>query len=105
MFYQLARGDPWLIHSPQDTFEAARMPGKTVNDILLHNLTALEVRKANHATSYMTQFLTYHRRRRINALMRLLCVSCPSAIEFSAILFLPNQAQILLDHFNVLDEL
>ena len=36
----------------------------------------------------------------------LLSVSCPSATEFSAILyFLPDQAQILLDHFNVLDEL
>ena len=37
----------------------------------------------------------------------LLCVSCPSANEFSAIFFLllPDQAQILLDHFNVLDEL
>ena len=35
----------------------------------------------------------------------LLCVSCRSANEFSAILFLQDQAQILLDHFNVLDEL
>ena len=37
----------------------------------------------------------------------LLCVSCPSATEFSAILFyfLPDQAQTHLDHFNVLDEL
>ena len=38
---------------------------------------------------------------------QVLCVSCPSANEFSAILFLllPDQAQILLDHFYALDEL
>ena len=43
----------------------------------------------------------------VEFLFRLLCVSYPSAAEFSAILFLllPDQAQILLDHFNVLDEL
>ena len=35
----------------------------------------------------------------------LLCVSCTSANEYSAVLFLPDQAQILLDHFNVIDEL
>ena len=36
----------------------------------------------------------------------LLSVSCPSANEFSAILFrLFARSQILLDHFNVLDEL
>ena len=43
----------------------------------------------------------------ITIIIDLLCVSCPSATEFSAILyyFLSDQAQTHLDHFNVLDEL
>ena len=40
-------------------------------------------------------------------ILYLLCVSCPSATEFSAIsfYFLPDQAQTHLDHWKVLDEL
>ena len=103
----------WLERKVQAQEEHV-MPVQT-RDFLLRCIPAartavLYVHRLHMAVFYMNG-IYYHIAKNVTGVKYvsefLLCVSCPSAKNFRRYFFyfLSDQAQILLDHFNVLDEL